>query len=92
MADALAQSSAAFVWAAGTLTVLPEGFEAATASRGMVICGWRPQVEILRHRAAGHEHLEEVEWEVPSVLAAARWEQRRGRERQRDDADGRAGS
>ena len=41
VADGLAQSSAAFVWAAGTLTVLPEGFEAATASRGMVIRGWR---------------------------------------------------
>jgi UDP:flavonoid glycosyltransferase YjiC (YdhE family) len=53
VADALARSSAAFVWAAGALTVLPEGFEAATASRGMVIRGWAPQVEILSHRAVG---------------------------------------
>nr|CAB3462014.1 unnamed protein product [Digitaria exilis] len=43
--------SAPFVWATWTLTVLPEGFEAATASRGMVIRGWAPQVEILQHRA-----------------------------------------
>ncbi|KAF8659795.1 hypothetical protein HU200_058260 [Digitaria exilis] len=53
VAEALALSSAPFVWAAGTLTVLPEGFEVATASRGMVIRGWAPQVEILRHRAVG---------------------------------------
>ncbi|KAF8659794.1 hypothetical protein HU200_058259 [Digitaria exilis] len=53
VADALALSSAPFVWAMWTLTVLPEGFEAATASRGTVIRGWAPQVEILRHRAVG---------------------------------------
>jgi UDP:flavonoid glycosyltransferase YjiC (YdhE family) len=53
VADALARSSAAFVWAAGTLTVVPDGFQAATASRGMIIRGWAPQVEILRHRAVG---------------------------------------
>nr|CAB3465826.1 unnamed protein product [Digitaria exilis] len=51
--EALELSSAPFVWATGTLTVLPEGLEVATASRGMVIRGWAPQVEILRHRAVG---------------------------------------
>jgi hypothetical protein len=53
VADALALSSAPFLWAAGALTVVPEGFEASTASRGMVVRGWVPQVEILRHRAVG---------------------------------------
>ena len=53
VADALARSSAAFVWAVRSGTAVPEGFEAATASRGMVIRGWAPQVEILRHRAVG---------------------------------------
>ncbi|KAL6841690.1 hypothetical protein ACP4OV_028519 [Aristida adscensionis] len=55
MAEALARSQAAFMWAAGSTTVVPEGFEAATAARGrgVVIRGWAPQVEILRHRAVG---------------------------------------
>jgi hypothetical protein len=53
VAGALARSSAAFVWAARQGTAVPEGFEAATAARGMVIRGWAPQVRILRHRAVG---------------------------------------
>ncbi|KAI5008130.1 hypothetical protein ZWY2020_009178 [Hordeum vulgare] len=55
VAGALALSSVAFVWAVRSGTVVPEGFEAAAtaASRGMVIRGWAPQVEILRHRAVG---------------------------------------
>uniref|UniRef100_A0ACD5Y8H0 Uncharacterized protein n=1 Tax=Avena sativa TaxID=4498 RepID=A0ACD5Y8H0_AVESA len=53
VADALALSSAAFVWVVTSGTVLPKGFEAATASRGVVIREWAPQVEILRHRAVG---------------------------------------
>jgi hypothetical protein len=32
---------------------VPERFEAATASRSVVIRGWTPQVEILRHRVVG---------------------------------------
>uniref|UniRef100_A0A0D9X955 Glycosyltransferase n=1 Tax=Leersia perrieri TaxID=77586 RepID=A0A0D9X955_9ORYZ len=53
VADALAQSAAPFMWAAGSGTAVPEGFEAATSTRGMVVRGWAPQVEILRHRAVG---------------------------------------
>ena len=53
VADALARSSAGFVWVVTSGTVLPEGFESATASRGMVIRQWAPQSEILRHRAVG---------------------------------------
>jgi hypothetical protein len=53
VASALARSSAAFVWPARSGTAVPEGFEAATAARGMVICGWAPQVRILRHRTVG---------------------------------------
>ncbi|KAF0906293.1 hypothetical protein E2562_009665 [Oryza meyeriana var. granulata] len=53
LADALARSSVPFVWAARSGTAVPEGFEAATAPRGVVIRGWAPQVEILRHRAVG---------------------------------------
>uniref|UniRef100_J3MU08 Glycosyltransferase n=1 Tax=Oryza brachyantha TaxID=4533 RepID=J3MU08_ORYBR len=53
LADALAQSAEPFIWAARSGTAVPEGFEAATAGRGMVIHGWAPQVEILRHRAVG---------------------------------------
>uniref|UniRef100_A0ACD5XC45 Uncharacterized protein n=1 Tax=Avena sativa TaxID=4498 RepID=A0ACD5XC45_AVESA len=53
MADALARSSAGFVWVVTSGTVLPEGFEPAMAPRGMVIREWAPQVEILRHRAVG---------------------------------------
>ncbi|VVA90285.1 unnamed protein product [Arabis nemorensis] len=32
--------------------LLPEGFSDRTASRGLV-CGWAPQVEVLRHKAIG---------------------------------------
>ncbi|KAE8784427.1 UDP-glycosyltransferase 89B1-like [Hordeum vulgare] len=54
VADALRLSStAAFVWVVRSNTVVPEGFEAATASRGTVIRGWAPQLDILRHRAVG---------------------------------------
>ncbi|KAF8760599.1 hypothetical protein HU200_009997 [Digitaria exilis] len=38
VAEALALSSAPFVWAAGTLTVLPEGFEAVSA--GVAMLAW----------------------------------------------------
>lgn len=53
LAGALARSAAPFVWAARSGTPVPGGFEAATAARGMVIRGWAPQVEILRHSAVG---------------------------------------
>ncbi|EEE68900.1 hypothetical protein OsJ_27739 [Oryza sativa Japonica Group] len=53
LAGALGRSAAPFVWAARGGTPVPGGFEAATAARGMVIRGWAPQVEILRHRAVG---------------------------------------
>jgi UDP:flavonoid glycosyltransferase YjiC (YdhE family) len=68
VADALARSSASFVWVARPGTAVPDGFEAATASRGMVIRGWAPQVEILRHRAVGW-FLTHCGWN--SVLEAA---------------------
>ncbi|KAG2579511.1 UDP-glycosyltransferase 89B2-like [Panicum virgatum] len=68
VADALARSSAAFVWAVRPGTAVPDGFEAATASRGMVVRGWAPQVEILRHRAVGW-FLTHCGWN--SVLEAA---------------------
>ncbi|OEL28472.1 UDP-glycosyltransferase 89B2 [Dichanthelium oligosanthes] len=41
VADALLRSQATFVWAVRSGTAVPEGFEVATASRGMVIRGWR---------------------------------------------------
>jgi hypothetical protein len=47
LAHALALSSAAFVWVVTSGTAVPEGLEAATTSRGMVIRGWAPQMEIL---------------------------------------------
>ncbi|OEL18080.1 UDP-glycosyltransferase 89B2 [Dichanthelium oligosanthes] len=68
VADALVRSSAAFVWAVRSGTAVPDGFDAATASRGMVIRGWAPQVEVLRHRAVGW-FLTHCGWN--SVLEAA---------------------
>ena len=68
VADALARSSAAFVWAARAGTAVPDGFEAGTSSRGLVIRGWAPQVEVLRHRAVGW-FLTHCGWN--SVLEAA---------------------
>ncbi|CAO2188664.1 unnamed protein product [Urochloa humidicola] len=68
VADALARSTAAFVWVARRDTAVPDGFEAATASRGMVVRGWAPQVEVLRHRAVGW-FLTHCGWN--SVLEAA---------------------
>lgn len=68
VAEALARSSAAFVWAARAGTAVPEGFEARTAPRGLVIRGWAPQVEVLRHRAVGW-FLTHCGWN--SVLEAA---------------------
>ncbi|CAN6351661.1 unnamed protein product [Urochloa humidicola] len=54
VAGALERSSAPFVWAVGSAAAaLPEGFEAAARGRGLVIRGWAPQVEILRHAAVG---------------------------------------
>ncbi|KAB8102107.1 hypothetical protein EE612_033363 [Oryza sativa] len=49
------RTGAAFVWAAGSHTALPEGFEerAAAGGRGTVIRGWAPQLSALRHRAVG---------------------------------------
>ena len=58
--DALARSSAAFVWAARMGTTVLDGFEAGTASRGLVIRGWAPQVEVLRHHAVGWNSVLEV--------------------------------
>uniref|UniRef100_A0A0E0LAG3 Glycosyltransferase N-terminal domain-containing protein n=1 Tax=Oryza punctata TaxID=4537 RepID=A0A0E0LAG3_ORYPU len=56
LAAALERTRVAFVWAAGSHTPLPEGFEeraAAAGGRGTVIRGWAPQVPALRHRAVG---------------------------------------
>ncbi|KAF0904761.1 hypothetical protein E2562_036978 [Oryza meyeriana var. granulata] len=55
LAAALERTPAAFVWAAGTLAALPEGFEerAAAGGRGKVISGWAPQLPELRRRAVG---------------------------------------
>uniref|UniRef100_A0A0D9X5P7 Glycosyltransferase N-terminal domain-containing protein n=1 Tax=Leersia perrieri TaxID=77586 RepID=A0A0D9X5P7_9ORYZ len=53
VADALTWSAAAFVWVIAAEATVPEGFEAATAGRGLVIHGWAPQVDILHHRAVG---------------------------------------
>ncbi|KAM0843624.1 hypothetical protein ACQ4PT_057583 [Festuca glaucescens] len=68
LADALARSSAGFVWVVTSGTVLPEGFESATAPWGMLIREWAPQAEILRHRAVGW-FLTHCGWN--SVLEAA---------------------
>ncbi|KAF2926304.1 hypothetical protein DAI22_06g116600 [Oryza sativa Japonica Group] len=54
LAAALERTRVAFVWAAGSHTPLPEGFEErAAGGRGTVIRGWAPQVAALRHRAVG---------------------------------------
>uniref|UniRef100_A0A0E0LAG2 Glycosyltransferase n=1 Tax=Oryza punctata TaxID=4537 RepID=A0A0E0LAG2_ORYPU len=55
LSAALERTAAAFVWAAGSHTALPEGFEerAAASGRGTVIRGWAPQLSALRHRAVG---------------------------------------
>ncbi|EEE62995.1 UDP-glycosyltransferase 89B2-like [Oryza sativa Japonica Group] len=55
LSAALERTGAAFVWAAGSHTALPEGFEerAAAGGRGTVIRGWAPQLSALRHRAVG---------------------------------------
>ncbi|XP_040383029.1 flavonol 3-O-glucosyltransferase UGT89B1-like [Oryza brachyantha] len=51
---ALEASGARFIWAVGAgVAVLPEGLEERTAERGRVVRGWAPQVDILRHPAAG---------------------------------------
>ena len=41
-------------------TTVLDGLEAGTTSRGLVIRGWAPQVEVLRHRAVGWNSVLEV--------------------------------
>ncbi|XP_058112454.1 UDP-glycosyltransferase 89B2-like [Magnolia sinica] len=62
LADGLDASGARFVWSvkeptgghvAGEYGVIPAGFEARVAGRGLVIRGWAPQVSILGHRSTG---------------------------------------
>ncbi|KAJ4746362.1 UDP-glycosyltransferase 89B1 [Rhynchospora pubera] len=54
IAAALELSGVRFIWPLGGLsTVIPEGFEERTKGKGLVIRGWAPQVEILRHPAVG---------------------------------------
>ncbi|XP_058112456.1 UDP-glycosyltransferase 89B2-like [Magnolia sinica] len=62
LADGLDASGARFVWsikeptgghAGGEYGVVPAGFEARVAGRGLVIRGWAPQVSILGHRSTG---------------------------------------
>ncbi|KAG8047957.1 hypothetical protein GUJ93_ZPchr0008g11699 [Zizania palustris] len=51
---ALEASGARFVWAVGAdVAVLPEGIEKRAGERSLVVRGWAPQVEILRHAAVG---------------------------------------
>ncbi|GAB2280813.1 hypothetical protein Dimus_015436 [Dionaea muscipula] len=57
---ALERSGARFIWAmrkgrsdGGQGMVPPHRFEEGVVGRGMVIKGWAPQVQILRHRAVG---------------------------------------
>ncbi|KAJ0986813.1 hypothetical protein J5N97_005169 [Dioscorea zingiberensis] len=58
LGEALEGSGARFVWCVGSDRVtgsdgklVPEGFEERVKGRGMVVRGWAPQLEILRHRA-----------------------------------------
>ncbi|XP_039118679.1 flavonol 3-O-glucosyltransferase UGT89B1-like [Dioscorea cayenensis subsp. rotundata] len=57
LANALERSGTRFVWCvgndwvAGDRKLVPEGFEERVKGRGMVVRGWAPQVEILRHGA-----------------------------------------
>ncbi|KAF8768521.1 hypothetical protein HU200_007531 [Digitaria exilis] len=61
LAVGLELSGARFLWAlrrpsgydAGGEEVLPEGFEARVAGRGVVSTGWVPQVRVLGHGAVG---------------------------------------
>lgn len=63
LAAALENSGAHFVWcvkaldhgrvASGDVGIIPVEFEDRVGDRGLVIRGWAPQVEILRHRAVG---------------------------------------
>ena len=55
LAEALERSAVPFVWVvnAGNSSVVPDGFEARVAGRGLVVRGWAPQVAALRHAAVG---------------------------------------
>lgn len=55
IAAALENSGQEFIWVVGKggADRLPEGFEARTEGRGLVIRGWAPQVRILDHEAVG---------------------------------------
>ena len=55
LAEALERSAVPFVWVvnAGNSGVVPDGFEARVAGRGLVVRGWAPQVAALRHAAVG---------------------------------------
>ncbi|KAG5237036.1 glucosyltransferase family protein [Salix suchowensis] len=62
LADGLEKSMVRFIWVVKTGTAqqvedgygaVPDGFDERLAGRGLVIRGWAPQVNILRHRAVG---------------------------------------